>query len=71
MSDDSNEVKYPDITVQLTGEDGNTFVIIARISQALKKAGTSSEIVKQFRDEAMSGDYDHVLQTAMRWVNIE
>lgn len=65
------EVKYPDITVQLVGQDGNAFAIIGRISQALRRAKVPQEIVKEFQTEAMSGNYDHVLQTAMRWVNVE
>ncbi len=62
----SLEVKYPDITVQLSGQDGNAFVIMSRVSQALKKASVPPNIRITFCNEAMSDDYDHVLQTAMR-----
>lgn len=64
------EPKYPDITVQLTGQDGNAFFIVARISQALRRAGVPPEEIERFREEAMSGDYDTVLQTAMKWVEV-
>lgn len=60
--------KYPDVTVQLTGEDGNAFFIIGRVSQALRRAGVDNDEIEAFRKEAMSGDYDNVLRTAMRWV---
>ncbi len=63
-------VKYPDVEVQLTGEDGNAFFIIGRVSKALKRAGATAEQVKEFTTDAMSGDYDHVLQTCMKWVSI-
>jgi menaquinone-dependent protoporphyrinogen IX oxidase len=60
--------KFPDVDVQLTGQDGNAFFIIARVSRALKDAG-HRDAVDEFRREAMSGDYDHVLVTCMEYVN--
>lgn len=65
------EPKYPDISVKLTGEDGNSFAIIGRVSRALRCAGVSREEINEFVTEATSGDYDNVLQTAMRWVEAE
>ena len=64
------EVKYPEIEVQLTGESGNAFAIIGRVSKALGQADVPKEVIAMFRAEATSGDYDHVLQTAMRWVEV-
>ena len=65
------DVKYPDVTVQLTGEDGNAFFIIGRIRQALRRHGVPQEEIEEFCEEAMSGDYNHVLNTAMRWVEVK
>ena len=65
-----SEVKYPDIEVRLSGEDGNAFFIIGRVSKALKQAGVPADEVDEFRSEAMSGDYDHLLQTCIRWVEV-
>ena len=76
MFDDQNlprpggEVLHPEVMVQLSGEDGNAFFIIGRIRQALRRAGVSPEEVQKFTDEAMASDYNHVLQTAMRWVDV-
>jgi hypothetical protein len=64
------EVKYPDINVQLTGEDGNAFAVIGLVNRALLRAGVSADERAAFRTEAMSGDYDNVLATAMRWVDV-
>jgi hypothetical protein len=61
--------KYP-ITVQLTGNDGNAFAIMASVSRALKDYGVEREEVDTFTQEAMSGDYDNLLRTAMRWVEV-
>jgi len=60
--------KYPNIEVQLSDEDGNAFSIIGRVQRALRRAGVPDDEIKQFAAEAMSGDYDNVLQTTMRWV---
>lgn len=65
-----SEIKYPAVSVQLTGEDGNAFFIIGKVMRALKKSGVSAAEVDQFKAEAMSGDYDHLLQTCMKWVSV-
>lgn len=66
-----SEPKYPDVKVELSGQDGNAFYIIGRVSAALKRAGVPADEVKAFFDEATRGDYDNVLQTCMRWVDVE
>ncbi len=63
-------VKYPDVTVKLTGTDGNAFAIIGRCSAAARKAKVPADDIKAFQAEAMSGDYDNLLQTAMKWFEI-
>ena len=62
--------KHPDIIVPLTGQDGNAFTILGRCRAAARDAGLSDDEVAAFMDEAMAGDYDHLLQTAMRWFEI-
>lgn len=61
---------YPTIHVRLTGENGNAFMIIGRIEQGLRSAKIPAEEISKFREEAMSGDYNNVLQTAMKWVEV-
>lgn len=61
--------KYPDIHVQLVGMDGNAFAIMGAVSAALRRAGVPSEEIEQYHQESMSGDYDNLLATAMRWVS--
>jgi hypothetical protein len=58
---------YPEVTVQLSGEDGNSLFIIGRCRHAARKAGVLNSEIEKFCEEAMSGDYDHVLQTCMKW----
>jgi hypothetical protein len=61
--------KYP-VEVTLVGHDGNAFAIMGKVQRALKDAGASAEELKQYLDESMSGDYDHLLRTAMKWVTV-
>ena len=65
------EVKYPNITVKLVGEDGNAFNILGIVNRALKEAGVSWEEQAEFMAEATAGDYDDLLQTCMQWVEVE
>ena len=60
-----------DITVDLTGEDGNAFVLIGRVRREMRRAGVAKDEIDAFSREAMSGDYDHVLQTIMATVNVD
>ncbi len=64
-------IKYPNISVKLIGMDGNAFAILGKVVNSMKKEKLSSEEIKQFQIEALSGDYDHLLQTCMKWVNID
>jgi len=58
------------VDVELSNVDGNAFSIIGTVRKALRRAGATEEQLKEFSDDAMSGDYDHVLQTCMKWVNV-
>lgn len=66
----AREIKYPDVVVQLTGEDGNALSVVAAVATALRRAGVPGEEINEFRREALSGDYDNVLATALRWVEV-
>jgi hypothetical protein len=63
-------VRFPDIEVQLSGEDGNAFVIMGAVTKAMRRANKSADDIEKFRKEALSGNYDHLLQTCMRWVHV-
>jgi len=70
---------FPDVFVQLSGNDGNAFAIMGNVSRELRNflrenngltPSEQSKVVDQYREESMSGDYDNLLQTAMRWVEV-
>jgi len=62
--------RHPEVRVQLTGRDGNAFAILGAVQGALKKAGVDKAERDAFFAEATAGDYDHLLRTAMRWVEV-
>jgi hypothetical protein len=62
--------KYPEVRVQLTGKDGNAFMILGAVTNALKKAGVDKAERDAFYTEATADDYDHLLRTAMKWVAV-
>lgn len=66
----SEQPKYPDVEVQLSGEDGNAFMIIGRTMAALRRGGVPAKERDRYAEEATSGDYDNVLTTTLRWVNV-
>lgn len=61
--------KY-NVKVKLVGEDGNAWSIMARVSKALEQAGATPEEVSEYLRESKSGDYDHLLRTAVEWVEV-
>ena len=63
--------KYEHISVRLVDEDGNAFAILGKVAKALRRGGVSENIIEAFRNEATDGDYDHLLQVVMEWVNVE
>ena len=62
--------KY-DISVQLTGSDGNAFAVMGIAAKAMRRGGVEKAEIDKFYAEATSGDYDHLLQVCMEWVEVE
>jgi hypothetical protein len=67
--------RYPmskyNVSVQLSGNDGNAFAVMGAVKSALKKAGASKEELDQYLADSMSGDYDNLLRVAMDWVVVK
>ena len=49
--------------LKLVGSDGNAFALLGKAKRAANNAGWSEAKWKEIQKEAMSGDYDHLLQT--------
>lgn len=65
-----SDTKYPHITVQLTGNNGNAFAIMGAVKKALLADGIDDDEITEYMSESMDGDYDNLLQVAMRWVDV-
>lgn len=66
----ADKVTYPDVTVQLTGRDGNAFAIMGTIARAIEEKH-GHEAAARYRNEAtQSESYDALLQHAMRTVEV-
>lgn len=72
--------KYPGCVVQLTGIDGNIFVIIGRVRVALRRHireqgfgyAESNIRADQFAQEVTeTKSYDDALAVVMHWVTVE
>lgn len=68
----SSEPTYPHIEVQLTGEDGNVYNIIAQVSKALKKDKEAGvDAARRFTENALaSNNYNDVIQLAIETVRV-
>jgi hypothetical protein len=58
----------PEIT--LVGEDGNAYSIMAIAQKGMRKAGWTKEQIDAYLEEAMSGDYDNLLVTTMKYCDV-
>ena len=63
--------KYPQIEVELVGQDGNAFSVLGRVTQAMQRGRIPKEEIEKFTKEATSGDYNELLNTCMEWVNCD
>ncbi len=63
-------VRFPEIEVELVGQDGNAYAILGRVKREMTRHGVSDEDRAEFMTEATSGDYDALLRTVMQWVNV-
>jgi hypothetical protein len=59
-----------DIHLDLSGSQGNAFVILGVVENTLKTLGFSKEEVKEYYDEATSSDYKHLLETTLQYINL-
>ena len=51
--------------------DGNAFVLLGAARGTLRKAGVNQESITAILNEAMDGNYDHLLRTLMQYVEFD
>lgn len=65
----SSNCRYPEIVVpNMDGE--NSLVIVGTVVAALREHNVSPEAIREFRHEALTSDYRHVLATVEEWVHV-
>lgn len=65
------DVKYPEITINILGVNGNAFNILGICTSAMRKYQLPKSEIDTFFKEATSGSYDDLLCTVMKWFNVE
>lgn len=63
-------VRYPDVTVQLSGQDGNAYAIIGSVGQAIRRAHGQQAADDWARRAMDSASYDALLVAAMSEVHV-
>lgn len=51
------------VKLNLVGTDGNAFSIIGNFKRQARREGWTKEEISKVIDEAMNGDYNHLLYT--------
>lgn len=72
-------VRHPGITARIIGADSNAGTLMGITVEALRRGLRAADVpateiateINAFRTEALSGDYDHLIQTITRWVEVE
>lgn len=59
------------LTIELSGPSGNAFYIMGQAKRLMQAAGSSLEEIDAYLKEAMSSDYDHLLETTRQVVELE
>ena len=59
------------LRIKHTGENGNAFFILDRVRALLRRDGYSLAFIDQFAAEATSGDYNNLLATLARYMEVE
>ncbi len=53
------------LNLELEGKDGNAFALIGYFREEARRSGWSTEEIMKVQEDAMSGDYKHLLQVLM------
>jgi len=59
------------IKVKLIGESGNAFHVLSKVSTEMRRAGIEESTILKYLEEAKGGDYNHLLQVTMKYVDVE
>ena len=69
--DDEGERASPRPRVRLVGTNGNAYAVLGRALRALRVAGWTKPERDAFAAEATNGDYDQLLRTIMKHLDVD
>jgi len=67
---DAEDGEFKHVEVNMRGVDGNTFVILGVVLEAMRKAKVPEFAQRVFKSAALAGDYENVLRVVKRWVTV-
>ena len=63
---------YPDLVVPVNdGPDGNAMMIVANLRRGLQHRHVSADKISKIITEALSRNYEHVLQTVGKYATLD
>lgn len=57
----------PKVSLDFYSVEANAYAILGRFDREARRSGWSEEDIKKVITEAKRGDYDHLIQTIMRY----
>lgn len=71
MSDKTLEdLEQANPSLELTGQNGHALAIAGICRRKAREYGCSKEALEELQNEMLSGDYNQVLQTAMKYFDV-
>lgn len=64
------ELKPQKPKLQLTGQNGNAFMVLGLAQRASKKAKWSKQQWEEYKAKATSGDYNNLITVTMEYFNV-
>ena len=65
-AEENDMPKMKKVKLDLTLVNGNAFALLGAFQRQARLEGWTKEEITAVRDDAMSGDYDHLLQTLIK-----
>ena len=62
---------FESVHLDITGKDGNAFVIMGVVLDCLRQAGYSKNELDKIRDDMISGDYENLCNIAQKYIYLE
>lgn len=66
----SSTQEFKKVTLDLTELDGNAFALIGAFCRQARREGWMKEDIDYVTAEMRNGDYDHLLQTLMKYTEM-